>query len=127
MAYTPADARENMVRLIAGLKTQHEHLSNMLDGTFSASKIAEINNLRMKVSIEIHHREALAAFDAASKQIVREPTPQEVSALQDTLRMLDQDLSGLANFQAVVSFIEDVMTKNAERFVEIIKTIRTNA
>lgn len=124
MAYTPAEARQNMKSLIAGLKNQHQQLSDILDGTFSASKIAEINNLRMKLSIEIHHREVLAAFDAASKQIVREPTAQEVTALQDTLRALDKDLEGLANFQAVVSFVENVMTENAERFADILKTIK---
>lgn len=127
MAYTPGDAKDNMKSLIAGLKNQHQQLSDMLDGIFSASKIAEINNLRMKVSIEIHHRELLAAFDAASAQVVREPTAQEVAELQDTLRELDKDLSGLANFQAVVSFVENVMTQNAERFIEILKTIKTNA
>jgi hypothetical protein len=124
MAYTPAEAKENIKSLIAGLKSQHRQLSDILDGTFSASKIAELNNLRMKLSIEIHHREAMAAFDAASKQVVREPTAQEVSELQETLRALDRDLSGLANFQSVVSFVEDVMTQNAERFAAILKTIR---
>jgi hypothetical protein len=33
------------------------------------------------------------------------------------------DLDSLANFQAVVKFVEDLMTQNAQRFTDILKTI----
>ena len=127
MAYTPADARRNMQSLIAGLNKKFEELTSLMHSLASFDLRVEVNNLRTKVSIEIHHRELLAAFDVASAEVIRPPTPEEVASLQDTLVELDRDLSGLASFQAIVSFVEDVMTQNAERFIEILDTIRTNA
>lgn len=130
MSYTANDAQENMESLIAGLKKQFKALTaymNNADDPLTFSEKVEINNLRTKVSIEIHHRELLAAFDAAAVEVIRPPTAQEVAALQDTLVELDRDLDDIADFQAVVGFAEDVMTQNAERFMEILKTIRMNA
>jgi hypothetical protein len=126
MAFTAADAKENMEKLIAGLQNQFAQLTTLMNSVASFDLRVEINNLRMQLSIEIHHRELLAAFDAASAEVIRPPTPQEVAALQQTLVALDRDLSGLATFQAVVSFVQDVMTQNAERFVEILKTVKTS-
>jgi hypothetical protein len=125
MPYEVEDARASMEFLIQGLKRQHEQLSSFMNTLTSFSKRAEVNNLRTKLSIEIHHRELIAAFDAASAQIIRPPTETEVDNLRQTLVALQKDLDGLANFQAVVGFIEGVMTENAERFAEILKTIRT--
>ncbi|MBV9925261.1 MAG: hypothetical protein JOZ96_09625 [Acidobacteria bacterium] len=127
MAFTPSDAKHNMESLIKGLESQRQQLKDMIDGLVNTTKIAELNNLREKLNIEIKHRKSMAAFEEASVEIIRPPTPQEVAALQATLRALDKDLSGLANFQAVVSFVEDVMTQNAERFVEIVETIKKKA
>jgi hypothetical protein len=127
MEYTPTDAKENMESLIAGLKRKFNQLTTLMNSLASFDLRVEINNLRMKVSIEIHHRELLAAFDAASAQVIRPPTAQEVAALQDTLGALDRDLSSLGSFQAIVSFVEDVMTQNAGRFMEILSTIKMNA
>lgn len=127
MAYTPADAKENMESLIAGLKKKFNELTNLMSSLASFDLRVEVNNLRLKVSIEIHHRELLAAFDAASAEVIRPPTPGEVANLRNTLIELDRDLSSLASFQAIVSFVEDVMTQNAERFAEILDTIRMNA
>jgi hypothetical protein len=127
MAYTPADARRNMQSLIAGLNKKFEELTSLMHSLASFDLRVEVNNLRAKVSREIRHRELLAAFDAASVEVIRPPTQEEVANLQNTLVELDRDLSGLASFQAIVSFVEDVMTQNAERFIEILDTIRTNA
>lgn len=127
MEYTPIDAKENMQSLIAGLKNKFNQLTTLMNSLASFDLRVEVNNLRMKVSIEIHHRELLAAFDAASAQVIKPPTEQEVAALRNTLVELDRDLSGLGSFQAIVSFVEDVMTQNAERFMEILSTVRMNS
>ena len=124
MAYTANDAQDNMNLLIEGLQTKYDDLMEyQFNPELKPTEQDIIRNQAAKVLIEKHHRSLLAAFDAASVEVIRAPTAAEVNALQDTLTAMGRDLDSLANFKAVVKFVEEVMTENAQRFNEILETI----
>ncbi|HKR61612.1 MAG TPA: hypothetical protein VJS64_18135 [Pyrinomonadaceae bacterium] len=124
MPYTAKDAQDNMNSLIEALQTKYDGLKDFLftPGLTPTQKDI-VNNQMAKLLLEIHHKSLLAIFDAASTTVIREPTPAEVTALQKTLTEMGKDLDSLANFQAVIKFVEDLMTQNAQRFNDILKTI----
>lgn len=124
MAYTPTNARNNMNALIEKLQKKYDDLMDyQFTPGLTPSQKDIIRNQAMKVLLEKHHKSLLATFDVASTQVIREPTPTEVKALQNTLTEMGRDLDSFANFQAVVKFVENVMTQNAQRFNDILKTI----
>lgn len=124
MAYTPADAQNNMNMLIQGLQQKYNELDAFIKTpTLNPSQVAEINNLMVKLLIEIHHRKQIAAFDAASRTVIRPPTNAEVSDFQHTLTELGKSISSMATFQNILQFVENLMTENAQRFTQIIQTI----
>ena len=124
MPFTASDAQDKMNRLIAGLQAKFDELKEFaFTPGLTPTQKDIINNQLTKLLLEIHHKSMLAIFDAASKTVIRAPTPTEVKAFQKTLEDLGKDLDSLANFQAVVKFIEDLMTQNAQRFNDILKTI----
>src|ERR1044072_9841137 len=124
MPFTASDAQEEMNSLIEGLQAKYDELKDYIftPGLTPTQKDI-INNQMAKLLLEIHHKSMLAIFDAASTTVIREPTAAEVKAFQNTLEALGRDLDSLANCQAVVKFIEDLMTQNAQRFNDILKTI----
>lgn len=124
--YTPKIAKSNMETIIAGLNRKYDELSDILFRLDSPVDRAEINNLRTKLSLEIHHRELLAAFDEIAATIIRPPTEEEVNAFQVTLTELGRALDKEASIRATVGFIEDLMTNSAKRFIDIVETINTN-
>jgi hypothetical protein len=124
MAYTAGDAKDNMNSLIDGLQAKYDGLKDyLLTLGLTPTQQDIIRNQMAKLLLEKHHRSMIAMFDEASAQVIRAPTASEVSALQKTLGDLGRDLDSLANFQAVVKFVEDLMTQNAQRFTDILKTI----
>jgi hypothetical protein len=124
MAYTAGDAKDNMNSLIDGLQAKYDGLKDYIfTPGLTPTQQDIIRNQMAKLLLEKHHRSMLAMFDAASTQVIRPPTASEVSAMQKTLGDLGRDLDSLANFQAVVKFVEDLMTQNAQRFTDILKTI----
>ena len=125
MPYTSSDAKDNMNELIHVLQDKYDALKDYIfTPGLTPTQQDIINNLMVKLLMEIHSKSLIAAFDAAAVAVVREPTATEVAALQKSLQDLGKDLDSLANFQAVVKFIEDVMTQNAQRFNDILKTIQ---
>ena len=123
--YTTTDAKNNMNDLVDGLKAQYDQLSSYMQTLPSLTQQTEVNNLRSKLSLEIHHRELMAAFDEAAATVIRPPAQAEVDNLQNTLRDLNKSISAIADFQAVVGFIENVMTETAQSFNDIVATIST--
>jgi len=124
MAYTATNARNNMNALIDELQKKYDDLMDyQFTPVLTPTQKDIIRNQAMKVLLEKHHKSLLAYFDAASTQVIRDPTPTEVKALQIALTEMSMVLDSFANFQAVVKFVEDVMTQNAQRFNDILKTI----
>jgi hypothetical protein len=126
MPFTTEDARTNMNDLISRLDEKSKQLSDFIDDNepdLSSQQIAELELKIAKLDMEIEHRTKTAAFDAASTSIIRPPTETEIVALQNTLEFMGKEINTIATFSAVIKFSEDVMTKNAQRFVDILKTI----
>jgi hypothetical protein len=124
--YTASDAQNKMNTLITGLEKKYKELGKYINRPeLTPSQEADINNQMVKLVIEIHHRKQMAAFDAAAATVIRPPTAAEVTSFQKTLTDLGKDINSIATFQAVVKFAENVMTQNAQRFTDIMKTIKT--
>lgn len=126
MPYSAADAQQNMEKLITGMEHLYDELNDYFDtpGLTTAEK-NDINFRMAKLSAEIHHTKLLIHFDAASTPVIREPTQTEVQALQNTLTNLGTELDTMNNVKAVIKFVEEVMTQNAQRIIEIRQTIAT--
>ena len=126
MAYSAAEAQQNLEDLIAGMEHLYDELNDYYDtpGLSTADK-NDINYRMAKLSSEIHHTQLLTHFDAAATPVIREPTPAEVQALQNTLANLGIELDTMNNVKAVIKFVEEVMTQNAQRIIEIRQTIAT--
>jgi len=124
MAYTAKDAQDKMNALIKGLDEKYTQLDQYIKTPgLTPSQRADINNLMVKVLIEVHHRKQVAAFDAAATTVIRPPTATEVKNFQNTLTELGKEIKKIATFQAVTKFVENVMTQNSQRFTDIFKTI----
>ena len=126
MAYSAADAQQNLEDLIEGMEHLYEELNDYFDtpGLTTAEK-NDINFRMAKLSAEIHHTRLLTHFDAAATPVIREPTDAEVQALATTLTNLGAELDAMNNVKAVIKFVEEVMTQNAQRIIEIRQTIAT--
>jgi hypothetical protein len=124
MDYSAADAQQNMEDLVNGMEHLYDELNDYYDtpGLSTADK-NDINYRMAKLSAEIHHTQLLTHFDAASTPVIREPTDAEVNALANTLTNLGRDLDQMNNVKAVIKFVEEVMTQNAQRLIEIRQTI----
>jgi len=124
MAYTPADAKGNMESLIDGLQEKFDQLflRSQKPGLSFEDK-TQITTEMAKVNQDLFHRRITAAFDEASATIIREPSATEVKNLQATLQLMGKDINSIATISAVIKFAEDVMTANAQRFSDILKTI----
>ena len=126
MAYTPDDAQANMEKLIAKLQEKFDELFLLRQKPgLSFHDKGEIDFEMAKLNQELLHRRLTAAFDTASATVIREPTPTEVSKLQGTLELMGKDINSIATITAVIKFVEDVMTENAQRFGDILKTVST--
>ncbi len=130
MAATPKSIQSSMEAVIAGLKKQLDDLSTEMFSRlpnkkrkYTEAERDELNNLRAKLSQEIFHREVMAAFDAATVTVVRQPTVAESDALKATLVELGKPLTAKANAFAVVDFVEDLMSTTAKRFNELVSTL----
>ena len=120
MAETPQSIQRSMELMIAGLKDQLDELSadifSLKNGKrkYTAAERDELNNVRSKLVQEIFHRELMAAFDAATVTVVRQPTLTEVENLKATMIELSQPLDALNSAFAVVNFVEDLMSKTVK-------------
>lgn len=124
MPYSAATAKKNMEDLIAGMEHLYAELEDYYDnpGLSNADK-NDIDFRMAKLSADIHHSQLLTHFDTAATPVIKEPTQTEVNALAKTLTDLGQDLDTMNNVKAVIKFVEEVMTQNAQRLIEIRKTI----
>ncbi len=126
MAFTPDNAQANMEKLIEGLQEKFDQLFKLRQTPgLSFHDKGEIDFEMAKLNQELLHRRLTAAFDTASATIIREPTPAEISKLQGTLELMGKDINSIATITAVIKFVEDVMTENAQRFGDILKTVST--
>ena len=124
MPYTSIDAQENMGKLIARLQEKFNELFILKSKPgLSTEEKGEITNELAKLNQELLHRRLLAAFDTASATVIRPPTDNEVKNLQSTLEFMGKEINGIATLTAVITFVEEVMTGNAQRFNDILKTI----
>ena len=127
MAYTTTDAQNNMEDLIAKLQEKFDQLFVLkAKPGLSTQDKSEITFEMAKLNQELFHRRLLAAFDTASAIVIRPPTNNEVKALQKTLVFMGKEINTIATITAVIKFVEDVMTENAQRFGDILKTIKIN-
>jgi hypothetical protein len=126
MPYSAAEAQQNLGNLIAGMEHLYNELNDYYDtpGLSTADK-NDINYRMAKLSAEIHHTQLLTHFDAAATPVIRNPTQAEVQALANTLTNLGTELDTMNNVKAVIKFVEEVMTQNAQRIIEIRQTIAT--
>jgi hypothetical protein len=124
MPYSAATAKKNMHDLIAGMEHLYDELEDYFDtpGLSNADK-NDIDFRMAKLSADIHHSQLLTHFDDAATPVIKEPTQTEVNALAKTLTDLGKDLDTMNNVKAVIKFVEEVMTQNAQRLIEIRKTI----
>lgn len=118
--------KQSMEDLVAALQKKLKELSVEIfvllpDGRlkYRPDERAELNNVRAKLAQEIFHRELIAAFDEASIQVVAQPKPSEVKALQATMVKIGGPLDALNDHRAIVGFIEGIMTDTANRFNEL--------
>lgn len=118
--------KQSMEDLVAALQKKLKELSVEIfvllpDGRlkYRPDERAELNNVRMKLAQEIFHRELIASFDEASIQVVAQPKPSEVKALQATMVKIGGPLEALNDHRAIVGFIEGIMTDTANRFNEL--------
>ena len=118
--------KQSMGDLVAALQKKLKELSVEIfvllpNGRlkYGPDERAELNNVRAKLAQEIFHRELVAAFDEASVQVVAQPTPAEVTALQATMVKIGGPLDVLNDHRAIVGFIEGIMTDSANRFNEL--------
>ena len=123
--------KQSMEDLVAALQKKLKELSVEIfvllpDGRlkYRPDERAELNNVRAKLAQEIFHRELIAAFDEAAIQIVTQPTPAEVTALEATMFKIGGPIDALNDHRAIVGFIEGIMTDTANRFNEL-KTLIT--
>jgi hypothetical protein len=126
MPYSAAEAQQNLGNLIAGMEHLYNELNDYYDtpGLSTADK-NDINYRMAKLSSEIHHTQLLTHFDAAATPVIRNPTQAEVQALANTMTNLGTELDTMNNVKAVIKFVEEVMTQNAQRIIEIRQTIAT--
>ena len=124
MPYSAATAKKNMEDLIEGMQQLYDELEEYYDTPgLSTADQNDINFRMAKLSADIHHSKLLTHFDTAATPVIKEPTQTEVNALAKTLTDLGKDLDAMNNVKAVIKFVEEVMTQNAQRFIEIRKTI----
>lgn len=131
MAETPQSIQRSMKLVIAGLQDRLDELSTDIfsllpSGTrkYTAAERDELNNLRSKLVQEIFHREVMAAFDAATVTVVRQPTVTEVANLKATMVELGKPIDAMNSAFAVVDFIEDLMSKTVKRLNELVSTLQ---
>lgn len=125
------DVKSSMQGIVNALQEKLDELSQEIfslssDGRlkYELAERSELNNLRMKLAHEIYHRELVAAFEEASVQVVRQPTEDEVNALSSLMRKIGKPLDQLADYRAIVTFVEGVMTDSASRFNELAQLIK---
>lgn len=116
--------------VIAGLQDRLDELNTDIFSLLPSGKLKytaaerdELNNLRSKLVQEIFHREVMAAFDAATVTVVRQPTATEVANLKATMVELGKPLDTMSTAFAVVDFIEDLMSKTVKRWNELVTTL----
>jgi DNA-binding PucR family transcriptional regulator len=125
MPFTANDAKAKMNALISGLRAKFNQLDALLNTPgLPDSDATQLNNAKQQLLIEINSRQQEAAFNAASATVVRQPTAEETAALQATLTKLGKDINSIATVQAVISFVNDVLSDNSQRFIEIAQTIK---
>lgn len=125
MALTASDAQSNMNALISGLKAKFNQLNALINKPgLPDSDRTKLNNAKQQLLIEINSSETEAAFNAAAATVISQPTAAETAALQATLTKLGRDINAIASVQAVISFVNEVVSDNSQRFIEIGRTIR---
>jgi len=124
MAYTPADAKGNMEDLIARLQEKGAQLRTLSKKAgLSSDERADVIDKRAEVLTEVTNRRVTAALVKASSPIIREPSAAERQNLQDSLVLMGKDINSIATVSAVLTFVDEVLTENADRFTEILETI----
>jgi len=127
MPFTPNDAQADMNALISGLQAKFTQLDALINKPgLPDSDRTKLNNAKQQLLIEINSSQQEAAFNAAAATVIRPPTAAETAALQATLTKLGKDINAIASVQAVISFVNEVITDNSQRFIEIAQTIKKN-
>lgn len=115
---TQKDVKDNLDALIKGLKVKIHELTKIMHVQRSFIKRAQVNNLRVKLSLEIHNREFLAKMVTTKNTVLRDPTVKERNALKSTLHNLNAPLDSNGSLKVTTSFIEDLMTQVAKCFID---------
>jgi hypothetical protein len=90
---------------------------------YTLAERARLNNLRARLVNELHHMEVMAAFEAASVVVVRQPTEAEVESLKATLVELSKPLDALNDARAVIDFVNGLATRTAAQLEKLAATV----